>query len=142
MKDNSNLLDFNVWSAGEYNKNTNGINTNCIIQTTKEHSNIGENSIKIINNTGSTKSAYSNTISCMVNKTYTLSCTLYNPGSQVNVVLISNKGTYSVVSVPPSNVPKRISVSYTTTSDDSGLTCRWNIFSNYCFIDDIVLISG
>lgn len=139
MKDTTNLLNHNQWSSGEYTDNTQGYDTNCIIQTSKEYSKIGESSLKVINNTSSTKSAYTPSIAVASNKTYTLSCILYNPeASLVNVVLLSNKGTYSVVSVYPSDVPQRISVSY-TTSDDSSLACRWNIFSNYCFIDDVSL---
>lgn len=138
MKDTNNLLDHNIWSAGEYQDNTQGYNTNCIVQTSKEYSLIGENSLKVINDTSSTKSAYTSDITVAGNKTYTLSCILYNPETLVNVVLVSNKGTYSVVSVPASSIPQRINVSYSTT-DDSTLTCRWNVFSNFCFIDDVSL---
>lgn len=138
MKDSNNKVDYNVWSCGEYEDNTQGYDTNCIVQTSKEYSLIGENSLKVINDTSNTKSAYTSAIAVASNKTYNLSCILYNPESQVNVVLISNKETFSVVVVPPSDSPQRINVSYSTT-DDSTLTCRWNIFSNYCFIDDVSL---
>ena len=137
MKDTTNLLDYNVWSAGEYTNNTQVYNTNGIIQTSKEHSFIGENSLKIITTSGAI-AAYTPSITVASNKTYTLSCILYNPESQVNVVLASNKGTFSSVAVPPSGSPQRISISY-NTSDDSSLICRWNLFSNYCFIDDVSL---
>ena len=139
MKDTNNILDYNIWSAGEYQDNTQGYNTNCIVQTSKEYSLIGENSLKVINDTSSTKTVYTSSIDVTSNKTYTLSCVLYNPEAQVNVVLQSDKGTFSVVIVPPADVPQRISVSYTTASDDSSLVCRWNLFSNYCFIDDVSL---
>ena len=138
MKDTTNLLNHNQWSAGEYQENTQGYDTNCIIQTSKEYSKIGENSLKVINNTSSTKSAYTPTFTVASNKIYTLSCIIFNPETQVNVVLLSNKGTYSSVEVPPSNTPRRVSVSYNTT-DDASLMCRWNIFSDYCFIDDVSL---
>lgn len=141
MKDNNNLLNYNQWSTGEYQDNTEGYLTNAIIQTSKEYSMIGENSLKVINNTSSTKTTYTSPINVASNKTYTLSCILFNPKSQVNVVLESNKSTYSVVSVPPSDKPQRIIVSYSTT-DDSSLNCRWNIFSDYCFIDDVSLTAS
>ncbi len=141
MKDNNNLLGYNTWSAGEYSENTNGINTNCIIQTNKEYANIGENSIKIINNTETTKSAYTDNISCSTNKTYTLTCIIYNPDSRVNLVLMGSTGTYSVVGVTPSDSPKKVDVSYTTTND-TYILGRWNIYSDYCFIDNIKLIQS
>lgn len=141
MKDTNNKLDYNIWSAGEYQDNTQGYNTNGIVQTSKEHSFIGENSLKIINNTTSGIAAYTPAITVESNKTYTLSCVIYNPKSQVNIVLASNKGVFSSVAVPPSDSPQRINVSYNTTNDSS-LTCRWNLFSDYCFIDDVELISG
>ena len=141
MKDTTNLLNHNQWSAGEYQENIQGYDTNCIIQTSKEYSKIGENSLKVINNTSGTKSMYTSAFTVASNKTYTLSCILFNPESMVNVVLISNKGTYTVVSVYPSDNPQRISVSYNTT-DDSSLACRWNIFSDYCFIDDVSLTAS
>ena len=89
----------------------------------------------------SPKTTYISRINVESNKTYTLSCILFNPKSPVNVVLESNKSTYSVVSVPPSDNPQRITVSYSTT-DDSSLNCRWNIFSDYCFIDDVSLTAS
>ena len=141
MKDTNNKLNYNQWSTGEYQDNTEGYSTNAIIQTSKEYSMIGENSLKVINNTSSTKTTYTSRINVASNKTYTLSCILFNPKSQVNVVLESNKSTYSVVGVPPSDKPQRITVSYSTT-DDSSLNCRWNIFSDYCFIDDVSLTAS
>lgn len=50
MKDTNNILDYNVWSGGEYENNTNGlyrINTNTKIISSNEQSHIGEQSFKI-----------------------------------------------------------------------------------------------
>ena len=50
VKDTNNLLDYNVWSGGEYENNTTGlyrINTNTTIISSNEQSHIGEQSFKI-----------------------------------------------------------------------------------------------
>ncbi|WP_296862192.1 hypothetical protein [uncultured Methanobrevibacter sp.] len=51
MKDTNNLLEYNVWSAGEYKNNLEDIGyiptTTQTVKTTKEYSIIGENSIHI-----------------------------------------------------------------------------------------------
>ena len=51
MKDNSNLLDFNVWSATEYNNDTTGVfnnhSQNILINSSNTFSSIGEFSLKI-----------------------------------------------------------------------------------------------
>lgn len=51
MKDTNNLLEYNVWSAGEYKNNLEDIGyiptTVQTVKTTKEYSIIGENSIHI-----------------------------------------------------------------------------------------------
>lgn len=51
MKDNNNLLDYNVWSGTEYNHDTiniyNNSPNNIIINQSNDFSNIGESSLKI-----------------------------------------------------------------------------------------------
>lgn len=142
MKDTTNKVEHNVWSCGEYNKNTNTFSTTGEIQTTKEYSLIGENSLKIINHTSGTINATTNETTCDTGNTYTLTCTLYNPNTQVNVVLLSNQNTFSVVAANPSDKPQEISVSYTTVTGDINLRARWNVFSNNCFVDNIRLIKN
>ena len=48
MKDNNNLLSFNVWSGGDYKQSTDGfISSNCKLTTSNKFSINGENSLKI-----------------------------------------------------------------------------------------------
>ena len=56
MKENQNSLDYNVWSAGEYENNLDGIQyigTAITAKTTTEYSVIGENSINLQTNDSS-----------------------------------------------------------------------------------------
>ena len=76
MKENQNALNYNVWSAGEYENNTNGIyriNENTEIITNKEYSNIGENSYRVKIISSSPGSLIVNRMSHEANKTITAS---------------------------------------------------------------------
>ena len=50
MKDTNNKLDYNVWSAGEYNQNTTGFEgrLDAIRQVSSSFSSIGEYSLKVV----------------------------------------------------------------------------------------------
>ena len=76
VKENQNALNYNVWSAGEYENNTNGIyriNENTEIITNKEYSNIGENSYRVKIISSSPGSLIVNRMSHEANKTITAS---------------------------------------------------------------------
>ena len=89
MKDNNNKLDFNQWSCSEYNNNLNGfyVTGANLYQITNQYSTIGENSLKLINNTNSMMGYRTTPIVVQQDKTYKLTANIYAPISTVNMVL-------------------------------------------------------
>ena len=136
MKDNNNKLDFNQWSCSEYNNNLNGfyVTEVNLYQITKQYSTIGENSLKLINNTNSAMGYRTTPIVVQQDKTYKLTANIYAPISKVNMVLQQEGGSYEYVSVNPSSKPQTVSV--TINSDNySNLIVRFNIYTGYIYID-------
>ena len=138
MKDTNNIFSYNQWAGGEYTENTNGMETNGIIITTKEHSVIGENSFKIINNTNTTRYGGTSGLSATAGKTYTFKATIYNPLTAVNMLIVDSQWNVQSISIPASNVPVVCSVSF-PVSQSTTIYCRFNVLSNFAFVDDLSL---
>ena len=141
MKDTNNLLDYNAWSAGEYENNTDSMTPTALeIATTSNYSDIGENSFILINNTDSLSNAQTKPVNISSNTTYTFSTVVYTPITGCNLILISDKSKYGTVAVSKSDKPQIVSVSYTTDSLDSRLYCRVTVPSmSRVYIDNLRL---
>ena len=141
VKDTDNILTHNQWSGGEYNRNTEGMETNDMIITSNDYSKIGENSFKIINNSDTTKYGGVSAISAIAGKTYTFKATIYNPLTQVNMVIRDTQWNAQSVSIPPSNKAE----TYTLTlevSQNTTIYCNFNVLSNFIYVDDISLTAS
>lgn len=137
MKDTNNLLDYNVWSCGDYTENTNGFNGSPII--TNNYSTNGERCIRLKNDTSATTNVYSS-IPCSANTRYTLTCKVYNPINSA-VLLRDNTWANSVIYIPSSEDWLDIELSYTTASTASSIYVQFNIpAGSYFYVDDIILI--
>lgn len=138
MKDTNNLLDYNVWSCGDYTENTNGFNGSPII--TNNYSTNGEHCIRLKNDTSATTTVYAS-IPCSANTRYTLTCKVYNPINNATVVLRDNTWASSVLYVPVSEDWLDIELSYTTASTASSIYVQFNIpAGSEFYVDDIILI--
>ena len=140
VKDTENLFRHNVWSAGEYSNNIDGFyeSSNNIYEITKIYSDIGENSLKLINNTSSVKAYTTLSVDVEKNKNYKLSASIYAPVSRVNMLIQQNGGEYNYITIYASNKPQNVSVTI-NSGDYTSLLCRWNVFTGYIYIDNIKL---
>ena len=79
MKDTNNLLDYNVWSATDYNNNLNGFeNMDLKLKGTNLFSTIGESSVQIIKDGLKNWCNVDVTSLITSNSTYTFKCDIYS----------------------------------------------------------------
>ena len=138
MKDTNNILTHNQWSGGEYDGNTGGMETNGILITSNDYSNIGENSFKIINNVDITRYGGIIPISATAGKTYTFTATVYTPLSAINMVMRDSQWNTQVIGIFPSNKAETYSLTL-TVSQNTILYCQFNVLSDFAFVDNLIL---
>lgn len=109
MKDNTNLLDYNQWSATEYGENLDYLyndNNKITVQPTKEWSEIGENSLKIKNNINKGdwfRIWYNNTLP---NKTVTLKITIRTSPNNIGQVMLQELNNWDTINATSVQIPK------------------------------------
>ena len=146
MKDNNNILDYNTWTAGEYE------NTPEIFYTapmtdricTNDYSSIGEQSIKLTKKADSgtyARVSYDNSI---INKTVTASAMIKtnNPGE---LILIEFSGN-NIITTNRVTIPAGSCAVFTVSLNSGNDNSRFGIqFSNHgdkyssMYIDDLYL---
>ena len=141
MKDTNNKLDYNVWSTGEYNNNTNGFNknNNSIIQLSNQYSIIGENSIKLIR----TSDGYPNTANIQLtglSSKIRLSLDILSKNNNCEVDLYGDS-VLSSVTVPQSIVSQKIILSTNTIKENVYIRFRLPNKDDYMFINNINVTS-
>ena len=141
VKDNNNKLDFNQWSTGEYNNNTNGFNknNNSIIQLSNQYSIIGENSIKLIR----TSDEYPNTANIELtglSSKIQLSLDILSKNNNCEVDLYGDS-VLSSVTVPQSIVSQKIILSTDTIKENVYIRFRLPKKDDYMFINNINVTS-
>lgn len=146
MKDTSNLLDYNQWSAGEYENNTNPFITNTsIIQSSNQYSVIGEQSLKILK-----KSTTGNHVYTILNyaehgKVVTLSVMVRSGNEYVNLQFIEQEGNTNIKTSSvkiPANTVSKASTSLTTSNSNTRLRIQFSSadeVDSCIYIDDINL---
>lgn len=139
MKDNENLLDYNVWSGTDYNNTITGFYPigNALIQSTNEFSNIGEYSYKIIRTNDDVSRVLGLAINNLTEPTnLTITLTVYNPNN--NIAFNFNDGEIiSSIIIPSSSTPKRISLTAETTKNKIDFVGVLNNKQYLTYIDNI-----
>lgn len=140
MKDTNNLLNYNIWSGGEYLQNINGL-TSTIGTTSNNYSTIGENSFLLNNNTDITKVSTFENMPFEAGKTYTFTGVVYTKTGCRILLLTDINNNY--IQIYASDKPQLFSVSYTTTSNESIIRCRINLdASNNCYLDNLKCVKN
>lgn len=140
MKDTNNLLDYNVWSCGEYNENSTGFNGSLII--TNKYSTMEDYCLKLENKT-TTQTLVDSTIPSPPNTQYTLKCNVYIIKGGISVVLRDNTWGNTSLWKAPNGGWEEVSITYTTASSASAIAIQFNKTANSEFyVDDITLIKG
>ena len=139
MKDNTNKVDYNVWSCGEYNGANNGFEqgADAIVQPSNEFSTNGEYSIKAIRKSelyGTTTFTRISNLTGTNNITAT--CQVYSPNNKVKLEL-NNGSTLTGTICPKSSTVNTISLSTTITSNYVDLRIFLYAVDDYVFIDNI-----
>lgn len=144
MKDTTNKLSYNQWSAGEYAENTNEFESTGSLITTKKYSHIGENSLFCINNTDGTKYLGTNPgIQVTSGKTYTFSVRVYTPNDPCSILIVTNSWNTGVIYLSASDTIQTASVSCSAGSNDSYIYCRCNVSAGaFVYLDDLVLVES
>ena len=141
MKDNNNLLDYNIWSTGEYNNNVGGFsrNNNGVIHLSNQYSIIGENSIKLIR----TSDEYPNTANIQLtglSSKIQLSLDILSKNNNCEVDLYGDS-VLSSVTVPQSIVSQKIILSTNTIKENVYIRFRLPNKDDYMFINNINVTS-
>lgn len=140
MKDNNNLVDYNVWSGGEYNKNSTRFNGSIII--TNKYSTMGDYCLKLENKT-TTQTLVNSTIPSPPNTQYTLKCNVYIIKGSIGVALRDNTWGHTTLWKTPNGGWEELEITYTTSSSASAIVIQFNKEANSEFyVDDICLIKG
>lgn len=141
MKDNNNLLSYNIWSGSEYYRNTSEIIPNGLtITPSSEFATIGENSFKIIRTGTNYYLTIYITNLLTNNKTYTAYIDVYSPTTSGSITLRDSAGTNNI-SYSAINSVQTVSLSkqFSTSSNCSiQLTCS----TGPVFIDNIRLVES
>lgn len=150
MKDTNNLLNFNYWSAGEYENKLNymiTIDSGAII--TNEYSDIGESSIKQIRTAdGASGGSYIriNYNNSIINKTITASATIKTTDYDVDVIIGEKADVTNAYStVVPANSCRNVSVSLVSSSSNTSFFIQVNNRGNknsVVYVDNISLFSS
>ena len=147
MKDTNNLLDYNIWSATEYNHDTTGMFNNypqnILINSSNDFSSIGESSLKI---TVKDIPSWVNIDLFKIanpNKSVTVKLIVHNPECElvVNLFHTTTANAFSSVTVPAGNI-KEISLTGDSSAfPDGNISIR--VFprtpNGVCYIDNISL---
>ena len=144
MKDNSNLLEHNEWSAGEYNNTIPVTPYNIIGICTNTYSSIGEQSLKLTRN-GPGANARISYNQSIINKTIVASAHIRTESTNAQLLLIelNSSGTIqqNVVTIP-SNTQGTFSVSLISGSNNSKFIIQFSNtgdIGSVIFIDNIIL---
>lgn len=142
MKDTKNLLDYNVWSAGDYLTTMDGFSggNEAIVQLSNEFSINGEYSIKTIRKSP----LYGTTLFTRLSNltgTNTINATVkvYSPNNHVKVNLY-NGSILTEVTCPASSTVQNISLTTTVTSSYVDLRFFLDNVDDFIFVDDISII--
>ncbi|WP_296862196.1 hypothetical protein [uncultured Methanobrevibacter sp.] len=144
MKDTNNLLEYNEWSAGEYNNTIPVTPYNIIGICTNTYSSIGEQSIKLTRNGPGANARISYNYS-IINKTIVASAHIRTESTNAQLLLIelNSSGTIqqNVVTIP-SNTQGTFSVSLISGSNNSKFIIQFSNtgdIGSVIFIDNIIL---
>ena len=147
VKDNTNLLPYDLWSGQEYNNTTqwNNENTGAKIQTNNEFSTIGEQSIKYNHSNDEWDWGYTIIYPISASSDYTFSFDIYNPQGTVMIRLANDSriNTLTQVSVPSSDKIQHVSLNCTTPAS---ITSLYIVFftnnSPIFYFDNLVLVKN
>lgn len=154
MKDNNNLLGYNVWSAGDYDNSLTNIQCNQDNQKiiiSNDWSVNGENSFKITRGGGTSynwcRLRYPDNTP---GRTLTCTFKVYAPSATADIWLCdmsngSTEGSHTSVRISPSSEIQEISLTYTgTLSSVQYYALRINLINDWelLYIDDIVMFSS
>lgn len=118
VKDKDNLFDFNIWSGGDYLKNTTGINSDNV--TLEPISYNGENSFKLVKPAGYTSNSYySFTINISesdVGKSLIFSARVYSPDN-IAWMSITENNDYNSLEIPQNTKFEKFTLSNTISSN-------------------------
>ena len=145
MKDTSNLLEYNQWSAGDYNNNLTGITnryTDILITTVENtYSTTGEKSIHAKSVNTDFKAINMGQSNVSANETYTLTADILNKNADnVQLRLNENGVGYSSINIPISNAWKKFSISKTIEQNGSLLSRVVVQSIGDVYIDNIILV--
>ena len=139
MKDTNNKLDYNVWSAGEYNNNYNGFagGSEALIQVNNSFSNIGESSLKITRKHELYGTSCFTRLSNLTG-TNNINATLiiYSPNNDVGINLF-NGSVLTSINCPASSTLSHVSLNCLVNSNYVDLRIFLNNPNDYVFIDNI-----
>ena len=102
VKDKNNLLNFNQWSCGDYNKNTNGFNISNSVATLSDNAINGDYSIHLVRSTSQTGNGYALIYLPLtesdIGKTVYISADIYSPNNSLDLQVNSNG--YATTNIP------------------------------------------
>ena len=141
MKDTNNLLDYNVWSCGEYD-NINIITIYGKVKITEQFSTIGEKSIAYQQSNPANYGYFyidsTNTVTSGENHTVSVDC--YCPDSNFTFI-VRQDGELSRVTIPRNPSMQHISLSFTSNRSASFRIQFFNdVSDSRIFIDNLSCI--
>lgn len=139
MKDTNNKLDYNVWSAGEYNNNYNGFSggSEALVQVNNGFSNIGESSLKITRKHELYGTSCFTRLSNLTGtNNITATMVIYSPNNPVQINLY-NGSILTSVTYPASSTVSIVSLSAVVDSEYVDLRIFLYNPNDYVFIDNI-----
>lgn len=141
MKDKNNLLDYNVWSCGEYNKNVLEWTNNKNLNINNNWSSIGECNIKLTR-ISDIYDDYTSTINItnLPEDNYLLSITIYSPYAIGSLRLINiDTEEYVSVGITKSDNPYTTSITINSLENVKIRLINWGKIGDNIYFDNIKL---
>lgn len=137
VKDTENILDYNIWSGGDYLKNTNGFTiANGSLARTTNYSSNGESSIYLLRLQGNSYVSFSVPLSDSdIGKTITFKVDVYSPNDSAQLQ-ISHNSQYESSTCNSNSEFQTITLSRTIVNSDS-LYCIIKLNEIDCYIDNL-----
>ena len=144
VKDNNNLLDYNVWSGTDYQDNIGTIaGHKTLVTSSNDYSTNGEKSFKITFTGNSFEYINFQTITGIVNKTYTGHIKVLNIGGPCTFRLINRDTNQHVDVTIPSSNNSQVLTNNIKLNDNGLLLLQINSTQNtVIYVDDMVLTSS
>ena len=149
MKDTNNLLEYNVWSAGEYGNTIPVILANMLGVITNNYSDIGEQSLKLTKNASS--GSYSRIIynQSIINKTVTVSAHIRTVDTNAQLLLLEFDSDSRTIQTGTVNIPTNsygtFNISLISGSNNSKFVIQFSNIGGQgsdIYVDDISLTVG